>query len=139
MPPVLIKRGYLLCDGQGHGQQSLAPCHDLRTSEHHPRREDDHLEWCHNPRGPKARRSRTRRGYIFRPLLSCRRGMRHEVSLIPVPSVESPNHPSDASWLVQAALQDLSRHIQLLSDENRRLCPYWCQHHHRSGDHWQSC
>jgi carbonic anhydrase/acetyltransferase-like protein (isoleucine patch superfamily) len=37
----------------------------------------------------------------------------------PAPSVESPNHPSDASWLAQAALQDLPRHIQLLSNEDR--------------------
>jgi hypothetical protein len=39
----------------------------------------------------------------------------------------------------EAALQDISRCIQLLPDEGRGLRPHWCQYHRRSSDHWQSC
>jgi len=32
----------------GHGKQSVASCHYCWATEHHSRRQDHHLEWCHN-------------------------------------------------------------------------------------------
>ncbi len=71
------------CDGEGHGEQSLAPRHDFRTSEHYLRREDYHFERCYHPRRLEARWSWTRRGHLFGALLSRGGGMCHEVGLEP--------------------------------------------------------
>jgi len=96
----------LRCGGQGHGKQSLASRDDFRTSEHHPRREDDHLERRHHPRRSEACWSWTRRGHIFGALLSRGGGMRHEVRLKPSSSFLRSNLIS--RWPIQAPLQDLS-------------------------------
>jgi len=91
-----MKRRFLRIDGQGHGQQSLASCHDFRTSEHYPRREDDHLERRHHPGGSEACRSRTCRGYLVGPVLSRGGGVRHEVRLnTALWSTLQPSRPSD--------------------------------------------
>ena len=47
--------------------------------------------------------------------------------------------PKQPQWPVQASLQDISRRIQLLPDENRGLCSHRCQYNRRSGDYWQPC
>jgi hypothetical protein len=113
----LTKGHNLRCDGQGHGEQSLASRDDFRTSEYHPRREDDHFERCHHPRRLEARWSWTRRGHLFGALLSRGGRMRHEVRLRLSRSFARRN--LIPSWSVQAPLQDVSWCIQLLPDEGR--------------------
>jgi hypothetical protein len=72
--------------GQGHGEQSLASRDDFRTSEHHPRREDDHFKRCYHPRRFEACWPWTRRRHISGALLSRGGGVRHEVRLkVPPP------------------------------------------------------